>query len=51
LHCSNTKEHPVSRFSTFVPTSAVQEQVSEVLTGVSAVLSAATLYIALALVF
>ncbi len=41
----------MSRFNSFVSTSAVQEQVSEVLTGVSAVLSVATLYIALALVF
>ncbi len=41
----------MSRFNALVPTSAIQEQVSEVLTGVSALLSAATLYIALALVF
>jgi hypothetical protein len=39
----------MSRFNSFVPTSALQEQVSEVLTGVSAVLTAATLYFALAL--
>lgn len=39
----------MSRFNSLVPTSNVQEQVSQILTGVSAVLSAATLYTVLAL--
>jgi len=41
----------MTRLTILSPIEAAQEQVSEVLTGLSAVISAATLYIAIALVF